>query len=338
MKHDFLIGSVQLNQAFESQGSSGSGGDGTTRRSFIKRTGAATVAAVVAFNFAERAYGSAEDGQTEVSYRYRLFVSEAPEVDDVIVSWAETSVSGTTTTPTSVEWKVTGSGPQPNDTAIDELTPIKAVLASGFANGTEEVTPKLERNDSLYDGAWLSGNDKPGLKFKKTPNGGLDPGSESSTLNVVGSKISAALGRPGVIWNGLTITSGETETVTEKHKTDDGYEVSGDAGVKAHYDTQATVGLGLRKGLISGEAKAKTGVLFHADLAGKKESSWQKETTSSGTKEYKKVEDIGKDVNANFRTEWVIIVQRQSRTQKFKKDLGGDGYVPDGPPVLGEWE
>lgn len=173
------------------------------------------MATVVAFNLAERAYGSAEDGQTEVSYRYRLFVSEAPEVDDVVVSWAVTTVSGTTTTPTPVEWKVTGSGPQPNDTAFDKLTPIKAVLASSFANGTEEVTTELKQNGSLYDGAWLSGNDKPEKQFKKKEGGGLDPDSESSTLNVVGSKISAALGRTGVIWNGLTITSGEPKTVTE---------------------------------------------------------------------------------------------------------------------------
>jgi hypothetical protein len=50
MKHEFLI-SPQLNQAFEPGGLSGGGwGNGITRRSFIKRTGGATVATLVAWN------------------------------------------------------------------------------------------------------------------------------------------------------------------------------------------------------------------------------------------------------------------------------------------------
>lgn len=114
--------------------------------------------------------------------------------------------------------------------------------------------------------------------------------------------------------------------------------MAGEAGVKAHYDSQVEAGVGLRRGFVSGDAKIGTGLLFHADVDGKRESSWQKVTTSSNTQHYEKVEDIGKDVTANFRTEWVIIVQRQSLTQKFKKDLGNPGYLPDGPPVLGEWE
>lgn len=51
MKHEFLVPPPYLNQAFESGGSSGGGwGNGITRRSFIKRTGGATVASLVAWN------------------------------------------------------------------------------------------------------------------------------------------------------------------------------------------------------------------------------------------------------------------------------------------------
>jgi hypothetical protein len=46
MNRDFLIGSAQLNKAFESKKSCASGG-GITRRSFIKRAGGATVATLV---------------------------------------------------------------------------------------------------------------------------------------------------------------------------------------------------------------------------------------------------------------------------------------------------
>lgn len=49
MKHEFLVTPPHLNQAFESGGSSGGGcGNGITRRSFIKRTGGASVAVLVA--------------------------------------------------------------------------------------------------------------------------------------------------------------------------------------------------------------------------------------------------------------------------------------------------
>lgn len=51
MNPQFLIRPSQLNQAFEANNSSGSGEtSGVTRRSFIKRTGGATVATLVAWN------------------------------------------------------------------------------------------------------------------------------------------------------------------------------------------------------------------------------------------------------------------------------------------------
>lgn len=49
MDSPFLIRPPQLNQASES-GSSSGGGNGVTRRAFIKRTGVATVATIVAWN------------------------------------------------------------------------------------------------------------------------------------------------------------------------------------------------------------------------------------------------------------------------------------------------
>lgn len=66
MNHDFLIGSAQLNQAFESKNSSGVGGNGgssVTRRSFIKRTGGATVAAFVCWNLANQQLNAQNFGE-----------------------------------------------------------------------------------------------------------------------------------------------------------------------------------------------------------------------------------------------------------------------------------
>lgn len=70
MNNDFLIGQAQLNQAHESRDSSDGG---FTRRSFIKRTGGATVATLVAFNLlSDESKG--EDSQTsaEASFRYLI--------------------------------------------------------------------------------------------------------------------------------------------------------------------------------------------------------------------------------------------------------------------------
>lgn len=50
MNNDFLFHPSQIQQAFESNSSSGSSGNEITRRSFIKRTGGATVATLVAWN------------------------------------------------------------------------------------------------------------------------------------------------------------------------------------------------------------------------------------------------------------------------------------------------
>ncbi|HEY8961565.1 MAG TPA: twin-arginine translocation signal domain-containing protein, partial [Luteolibacter sp.] len=52
MNPHFLIRPVQLNQAFEHEKATGGGGNDVTRRTFIKRTGGATVAAMVTWNLA----------------------------------------------------------------------------------------------------------------------------------------------------------------------------------------------------------------------------------------------------------------------------------------------
>jgi hypothetical protein len=65
MNHDFLIGSAQLNQAYESQESCGNGelGKGITRRSFVKRSGTAAVATLVAWQAMEsRTFAEIPDG------------------------------------------------------------------------------------------------------------------------------------------------------------------------------------------------------------------------------------------------------------------------------------
>jgi hypothetical protein len=54
MNHEFLIVSAQLNQTYESYRCSeiGAADNGITRRSFIKRSGGATVGTIVAWNLA----------------------------------------------------------------------------------------------------------------------------------------------------------------------------------------------------------------------------------------------------------------------------------------------
>jgi hypothetical protein len=73
MNHDFLIGSSQLNQAFESNITSGGSTDGdyTTRRTFIKRTGGATVATVIAWNM-QVATAKADDESSSASASFSV--------------------------------------------------------------------------------------------------------------------------------------------------------------------------------------------------------------------------------------------------------------------------
>jgi hypothetical protein len=50
MNRNFLVTPTTLNQAFESDGKASGFSNGITRRSFLKRTGAASVATLVAWN------------------------------------------------------------------------------------------------------------------------------------------------------------------------------------------------------------------------------------------------------------------------------------------------
>lgn len=74
MNHNFLVRPEHLNQAFESQEPCGCGGhgpgNGLTRRSFIKRTGAVTVATMVAWSAAtHQARAEAASGSASASYK-----------------------------------------------------------------------------------------------------------------------------------------------------------------------------------------------------------------------------------------------------------------------------
>lgn len=85
MNHDFLIRPAQLNHAFESNGSSGGAGEssGLTRRSFIKRTGGATIATLVAWNLTT-SMAHAKRDLTKTSYSYLVLVCTAsPKPSDI---------------------------------------------------------------------------------------------------------------------------------------------------------------------------------------------------------------------------------------------------------------
>ncbi len=59
MNRNFLVTPPQLNQAFESDGKASGFSNGITRRSFLKRTGAASVATLVALNLVTQQKASA---------------------------------------------------------------------------------------------------------------------------------------------------------------------------------------------------------------------------------------------------------------------------------------
>jgi hypothetical protein len=338
MNHDFLIAATQLNQALEKQKTSGSACMGMTRRTFIRRTGSATVATVVACNLADRAYaGAYGPDKIKVSFRFRLYVSEAPERNDAIVSWSTTSANGTTNTPTPHEWKVLGDGPQPADEAFGQLKPIKATVTAtgGFANGTEQIVPELRRNGGLYGGEWIiDKTDRPRTNFNHS--GGLDQSSQFTVLNISGTTIDAGLAMTGVIWKGLSMTVKQTNNAAEKHTTDDGHSFGGDAGVKAHYDGQISTGASLRKADITAETVMQSGLGFEGNAHGQRESKWQKQTDQNDATAYVKTQEIGHEVNANFTCRWVIQVQRQTLTKTYSPD-GAGSYNLAGS-VLSEWE
>lgn len=97
MKHDFLI-TPHLNQAFESEGSSGgSWSNGITRRSFIKRTGGATVASLVAWNLTNQrtradlpSSATSGSGSTDVIWKKYKTDKDIP-----IVGYGSTSEAAT---------------------------------------------------------------------------------------------------------------------------------------------------------------------------------------------------------------------------------------------------
>jgi hypothetical protein len=68
---------------------------------------------------------SSPDKNDVVSYKYRLFVSMSPEVDDLTVSWM---TSSTQTQPD--EWSLTGDGPGPGDEHYCELKAISGTITS----------------------------------------------------------------------------------------------------------------------------------------------------------------------------------------------------------------
>jgi hypothetical protein len=336
VKHDFLIGSVQLNQAFESQGSSGSGGDGITRRSFIKRTGAATVATVVAFNFAESAYASAQDGKTEVSYRFRLFVSEAPERDDLVVSWIDSQGQ---TTPT--EWKLTGSGPASRETAFDKLTPIAGIITSEFANGQEKSTPTLKLDGTdIYDGHWLSENDStPELHFDVDTDDALDPTQDhSSTLKVDGTTINASLARATAVWTGASITTGNTTVDKVVYITDDGTAFSTKAAAEAYAKTHGGANVDLAKLKAKIDGSVDMGITGKIEGGAEKTHNYQKTVDQTGTATWQEQSATDCKVSGTINVRWHIQVQRQTLTQNYKKRLDSDGYEADGPPTMSNWE
>lgn len=81
MKHHFLLSPHRLNQAIESSVSGGGGsfGNAITRRSFLKRTGGATVAAMVAWNTSTHV-ASAQDEPTQnpSSDSLKLYCQDEP--------------------------------------------------------------------------------------------------------------------------------------------------------------------------------------------------------------------------------------------------------------------
>ena len=83
MNRDFLIGSAQLNQASESQESGGS--SSMTRRSFIKRTGAVTVATMIAWQASQAPVNAEPLPHGAVSYRWILRCTEDPATSNSAV-------------------------------------------------------------------------------------------------------------------------------------------------------------------------------------------------------------------------------------------------------------
>ena len=149
MNHDFLIGSAQLNQASESQESGGSGG-GITRRSFIKRTGGATVATIVAWNVAANT-ASAENGGASHSASWKWVVGSpgAPTGYDEtppISKWGYTVKGQYSITPASgyskisvvVSMKAAGWKTD-NYSTTTKTTP--SVVLTGNTNGDISCSP-----------------------------------------------------------------------------------------------------------------------------------------------------------------------------------------------------
>lgn len=93
--HSFLPPPVLLSQAFENDRS---GGGGITRRSFIKRTGGATVATMIAWNLTvneARANGeSGESGASAYSMKLEGIIPESG--DDVDILQSNTTIDGAT--------------------------------------------------------------------------------------------------------------------------------------------------------------------------------------------------------------------------------------------------
>lgn len=145
MNSQFLIRPEQLNQAFESN--SGGGANDVTRRSFIKRTGGATVATLVAWNLGANTATAAEGDGSGSGLVYGMPGAPTGYVETGIVTWSDYKVKGIFSisppagySSTEVVVTMNGAGWVTSDfSGTLKLTP--AVTLTGKTAGTLECNP-----------------------------------------------------------------------------------------------------------------------------------------------------------------------------------------------------
>jgi hypothetical protein len=90
-----------------------------------------------------------------VHYRYRLLVKQVPASQEITVSWQTTPEQSST-----VQWYAGAKGPTLGSTSYGELPSIIVMVRSPFMNGNLSTTPRLMYGKEVYDGRWLTDQDR----------------------------------------------------------------------------------------------------------------------------------------------------------------------------------
>jgi hypothetical protein len=333
-------------------------GNTVSRRTFMKRTGAASIAVLALSQSVQATEPAHPYSGTEVYKKYRLKCTSSPTTDDGTVGWSETvapTPQNQNPTPAGKNMTLTCSGPAQNAISSSALTAIEGTLASSLitGTGTESSQPKLgiakdpappasddeDLSYNPYGGGWiLVGQPSPVLYFK-TSGLGLPTGTVGLSLKVDGTTATANVTAQGYIFTGLTVTQGVTKTNDTKYENTNSKNLATKAAAEASLGGTYNGQAGLSTDFIgtnhkwSVEANGK----FTGEGTLNKEEQYNKVDAGGGTFNWQATGQVSSSVNGTLVANWTVVVQISTKTVRYE---GGEvvsttvsNWEPGGDPA-----